>query len=111
MKTKLSADEVRRIALAAQGFANPRPTSRPDRRHLRRVLAQIGILQIDSVNVLVRSHYLPLFSRLGPYPSRLLDSAAYGSVSTRKLFEYWGHMASLLPLEFHPLLRWRMAAA
>jgi uncharacterized protein len=109
-KTKISADEARRIALAAQGFANPRP-SRPDRRHLRRVLAQIGLLQIDSVNVLVRSHYLPLFSRLGSYAPEILDASWIGSPARRELFEYWGHMASLMPYELHPLLRWRMAEA
>ncbi|HEY6417690.1 MAG TPA: crosslink repair DNA glycosylase YcaQ family protein [Candidatus Binataceae bacterium] len=109
--TRMSADEARRIALAAQGFANPRPSGRPDRKHLRRVLAQIGLLQIDSVNILVRSHYLPLFSRLGSYASELLDSAWLGSPSDRELFEYWGHMASLMPLELHPLLRWRMTEA
>ncbi len=109
MKTKLSADEARRIALAAQGFANPRPTSRLDRRHLRRVIAQIGLLQIDSVNVLVRSHYMPLFSRLGAYAPEMLDASWLGAPASRELFEYWGHMASLIPFEMHPLFRWRMA--
>ncbi|HUA33070.1 MAG TPA: crosslink repair DNA glycosylase YcaQ family protein [Candidatus Binataceae bacterium] len=108
-RTKISADEARRIALAAQGFANKRPTTRPDTRHLRRVLAQVGLFQIDSVNVLVRSHYLPMFSRLGPYASTILDDAWFGK--SRSLFEYWGHMASILPTEFHPLFRWRMAEA
>jgi uncharacterized protein YcaQ len=107
----LSADEARRIALAAQGFANPRPSARLDRRHLRRVIAQIGLLQIDSVNVLVRSHYLPLFSRLGGYAPEILDASWLGAPANRELFEYWGHMASLTPLEMHPLLRWRMAEA
>jgi uncharacterized protein len=110
-KTTLSADEARRIALAAQGFANPRPSARLDRRHLRRVIAQIGLLQIDSVNVLVRSHYLPLFSRLGGYAPEILDASWLGAPANRELFEYWGHMASLMPLEMHPLLRWRMAEA
>ncbi|MGC1191382.1 MAG: winged helix-turn-helix domain-containing protein [Candidatus Binatus sp.] len=111
MKTELSADEARRIALAAQGFATPRPSARLDRRHLRGVIAQIGLLQIDSVNVLVRSHYLPLFSRLGGYAPEILDASWIGAPATRELFEYWGHMASLMPFEMHPLLRWRMAAA
>jgi uncharacterized protein YcaQ len=111
MKTKMSADEARRIALAAQGFANPRPTSRLDRRHLRRVIAQIGLIQIDSVNVLVRSHYMPLFSRLGAYAPEMLDASWLGAPANRELFEYWGHMASLMPYEMHPLFRWRMAEA
>jgi uncharacterized protein len=110
-KTTLSAHEARRIALAAQGFANPRPSARADRRHLRRVIAQIGLLQIDSVNVLVRSHYLPLFSRLGGYAPEILDASWLGAPASRELFEYWGHMASLMPHEMHPLLRWRMAEA
>ncbi|MGC1397171.1 DNA glycosylase AlkZ-like family protein, partial [Candidatus Binatus sp.] len=111
VNTGISADEARRIALAAQGFATPRPTARPDRRHLRRVLAQIGLLQIDSVNVLVRSHYMPLFSRLGAYAPEMLDASWIGVPARRELFEYWGHMASLMPFEMHPLLRWRMAEA
>jgi uncharacterized protein YcaQ len=111
VKASLSAHEARRIALAAQGFSRPRPAARPDRRHLRRVIAQIGLLQIDSVNVLVRSHYLPLFSRLGGYQPEILDASWLGAPAARELFEYWGHMASLIPLETHPLLRWRMAEA
>ena len=107
----MSADEARRIALAAQGFAEPGPTSRPNRRHLRRVIARIGLLQIDSVNVLVRSHYMPLFSRLGSYAPDMLEASWIGVPASRELFEYWGHMASLMPLEMHPLLRWRMAEA
>ncbi len=115
-KETLSAGEARRIALAAQGFAprlgaGARDTSR---RALVAEIERLGVLQIDSVNALVRSHYLPLFSRLGPYPREVLDDLAYAAPKARarrRLFEYWGHEASLLPLDAFPLLRWRMDRA
>jgi uncharacterized protein len=100
---------ARRIALAAQGFGEAKPLQ-PGRRHIARVLDRLGLLQIDSVNVLVRAHYMPLYSRLGPYDPQLLESAAYER-RRRLLFEYWAHEASLVRLDLHPHLRWRMERA
>ncbi|MFL6859908.1 MAG: winged helix-turn-helix domain-containing protein, partial [Sphingomicrobium sp.] len=100
----------RRIALAAQGFGAALP-DRVDQGRLGRVIDRLSLHQIDSVNVLARAHYLPAFSRLGEYDRTLLDQAAWGTKAKRRLFEYWAHEASLLPLEIHPLLRWRMARA
>lgn len=105
MVETLSHKQARRIALAAQGFADQRPTS-PTRRHLIATIERLALLQIDSVNVVSRSHYLPLFSRLGAYPRPLLEDLAWGRKPV--LFEYWGHEASLMPLDLQPLLRWRM---
>ncbi len=104
---KLSRSQARRIALGAQGFATPRPAGRVDRRHARRLFAAVGVVQIDSVNVVVRSQELPLWARLGPHPRALLGAM----VDDAELFEYWGHEASLVPIELHPLLQWRMHRA
>lgn len=108
---RLSADAARRIALAAQGFGVARPDRGANAGHVQRSVERLGLLQIDSVNVLARAHYLPLFSRLGNYDSALLDRTAWGRRSERRLFEFWAHEASLLPLATQPLLRWRMQRA
>ncbi|MDP3855049.1 winged helix-turn-helix domain-containing protein [Phenylobacterium sp.] len=102
---QISAREARRIALAAQGFADRRPEA-PGKRHVLKTIDRLGVLQIDSVNVVSRTHYLPLFSRLGAYPRPLLDEVAWGKKPA--LIEYWAHEASLLPAATHPLFRWRM---
>jgi uncharacterized protein len=108
--TTMSADVARRIALGAQGFTDARPGGEVSRRHLRRVLDRVRLLQLDSVNVAVRAHYMPLFSRLGPYPVELVDDAAWSHQARRPrlLVEYWAHEASLVPVEDWPLFRWRM---
>jgi uncharacterized protein YcaQ len=101
---------ARRTALAAQGFTQARPTGVVTRRHLQGVLARTQLIQLDSVNVAVRAHYAPLFSRLGNYPVALLEEAAWTHSARRPrlLVEYWAHEASLVPVADWPLLRWRM---
>ncbi len=108
MKVELSRAEARRIALAAQGFVGKKPSGRIDSRHYDRLLRHVKLLQLDSVNVAVRAHYMPAFSRLGPYRREQLDDYAYRK---SRLFEGWGHVASLLPMEHYPLLRHRMESA
>ncbi|KQW82699.1 winged helix-turn-helix domain-containing protein [Brevundimonas sp. Root1279] len=108
MTETLSAKAARRIALSAQGFGRARPAA-PGRTHVRDLVRKLGVVQIDSVNVVTRTHYLPAFSRLGAYPREALEAEAWGP--KRNLFEYWGHEASLLPMELQPLFRWRMERA
>ncbi len=108
MKATLTRAEARRIALAAQGFTAKRPSGRTDSRHYDRLLRHVKLLQLDSVNVAVRAHYMPAFSRLGPYPREQLDDYAFRK---SRLFEGWGHVATLLPMEHYPLLRHRMESA
>jgi uncharacterized protein YcaQ len=106
-----SLKQARRLALAAQGFSGRQPPATIKSAQVNRLIERLGVLQIDSVNALVRSHYLPLFSRLGHYAPQLLDQAAWSQGRQRTLFEYWGHEASLLPLEMYPLMGWRMQQA
>ena len=104
---RLSLAEARRLALAAQGFDRPRPKRRVTAADLERVIRQLGLLQIDYVNVLIPAQYQPLFSRCGPYDRRLLDGLAYES---NRFTEQWAHEASVIPVETWPLLRERMKA-
>jgi uncharacterized protein YcaQ len=103
MGEELSISQARRIALAAQGFAEARPSGRVDRRHLRKVMGRLQLLQLDSVPVVIRTQYMPLYSRLGAYRPDLVDEIAYES---DEWFEAWSHEASLLPVEMEPWLRW-----
>lgn len=105
MKDTLTAGEARRIALAAQGFGGDREAP-VGKRQLVKAIERLGVVQLDSVNVVSRTHYMPAFSRLGAYPRELLEEVAWAQ--KRPLFEYWAHEASLLPLSSQPLLRWRM---
>lgn len=109
LTVELSNAEARRIALDAQGFGTRSRPADVGAVRMRREIGRLGLLQIDSVNVLVRAHYMPLFSRLGPYDRGTLDALAVAT--SKAFFEYWGHEASLLPIDCQPLLRWRMARA
>jgi uncharacterized protein len=104
----MTAAQARRVAVAAQGFAEPKPSGAITRAHLKRLISRIQVLQLDSVSVAVRAHYAPVFSRLGPYNRDVLDSAAWGAPRTRLFAEYWAHEAALMAIDDWPLLRWRM---
>jgi uncharacterized protein len=101
----LSAAQARRIALAAQGFGRPKPAA-VGIRQLNDTLHRLGVLQLDSVNVFERSHYLPLFARLGAYDKADLDRLTFSKKA--RYIEYWAHVAALVPLESWPLWRWKM---
>jgi len=103
----LSIADARRIALGAQGFDTARPKTKATQRHVDALISRLGVIQIDSVNVLVRSQELPLFARLGNHDRNAIPRAT----EQQKLFEYWGHEAAHLPVELHPLFRWKMDAA
>jgi uncharacterized protein YcaQ len=106
--SRLTVARARRIALGAQGLSDPRPSGKVDVRHFRRSIGRVGLVQLDSVNVLARAHYLPFFARLGGYSREALDRWAWGS---GELFEYWGHAVSLMPLHLRPLFIHRMERA
>ncbi len=103
----LSIADARKLAVAAQGFDTPRPQTKATQRQVDAIIARLGVVQIDSVNVLVRSQELPLFARLGNHNRNAIPKAT----EAKKLFEYWGHEAAHLPVSLHPLFRWKMNAA
>lgn len=104
---QVTVSAARRIALAAQGFADPRPAGRHDARHLRRVVDRVSVVQLDSVNVFARAHYMPFVSRIGWAETARIDRHLNDGAAH---FEYWGHQASVMPVEMYPLFRWKMAA-
>jgi len=103
--SSLSRAQARRVALAAQGFLDPAHAA-PTMRTFARTLERTGVLQIDSVNVLQRAHYMPLYSRMGPYDPALLQRAS--ERKPRRLVEYWAHVAAFMPVELWPHMQFRM---
>lgn len=104
---ELTIVEARSLALAAQGFDKPRSKSKSSTADAVEVIKKLGVIQIDSVNVLVRSQELPLFARLGDHDRNAISKA----MAQSKIFEYWGHEAAILPVEIQPLFRWKMNSA
>ena len=100
----MSISQARRLALGAQGFGERRPRGRVDRRHMRKLMGRLKLIQLDSVPVVIRTQYMPAFSRLGPYRADLFDEIAYHH---DEWFEAWAHEASIVPVESEPLLRWQ----
>jgi len=107
MPTELSRAQARRIALVAQGFRDPRHTS-PTMRTFSRTLMRTGVLQVDSVNVLQRAHYMPLFSRMGPYDTDMLRRAS--EQAPRRMVEYWAHVQAFMPVDLWPVMHHRREA-
>jgi uncharacterized protein YcaQ len=105
MVEKLSAAQARRVALAAQGFGRPHPDA-VGTRQLNLAIERLGLLQLDSVNVFERSHYLPVYARVGAYDKALLDKLTF--TARGRYLEFWAHEAALIPREWWPLFRWRM---
>jgi uncharacterized protein YcaQ len=105
-RSELSSSEARALALTAQGLGRPRPSGPVGRRQLRTLMTQIGQIQVDAINVVARTQFIVPFSRLGAYDRRDLFAL---SAPRADWFEYWGHAASLMPVDTQPLLRWRMA--
>ena len=103
----LSTQQARRIALAAQGFADRRHAV-PSMRTFQRTLERTGVLQVDSVNVLRRAHYMPLYSRMGAYDLDLLERAQGTTRQPRRMVEYWAHVQAFMPVELWPVMRHRM---
>ena len=110
-KLTITSAEARRMAIAAQGFNRRNAATRSSWNRVAAAIGEMGLLQLDSVNVLVRSHYLPVFSRVGDYDRAGLDRHSFERGARRQFFEYWAHEASLLPFALHPLMRWRMDRA
>ena len=110
MKSSLSPVEARRIALAAQGLIAPLKEGPANWPRLQKTVDRMALLQIDSVNVLCRSHYLPVFARAGNYGQATLDARTHGG-KARAYFEYWAHEASFIPFKLYPLMRWKMERA
>lgn len=104
----LSIRQARRVALGAQGFTNNRPVGRVDRRHLRKCMYNMEVVQLDAVPVVIRTQYMPFFSRLGPYKKDLFDEVAY---EEDEWFELWAHEASIAPVEIEPYFRFNKVLA
>jgi len=107
---EFSVAEARRLALSAQGFSGTQPV-KPNKQHLAATIEKMGVLQLDSVNVFSRSHYMPLFSRLGPYDLQTLDDLVLDQTTHPTHVEYWAHVAAFIPVESWPLWGWAMREA
>ncbi|MCP4445172.1 MAG: winged helix-turn-helix domain-containing protein [Myxococcales bacterium] len=105
MGAELTISAARRISLGSQGFAG-KPTAKAiTSSHFASVMTRLGLIQLDSVNVCARSHYMPFYSRLGAYKQDALDTWLN---TKHRHFEYWAHEACVMPVDKYPLWRWKM---